>query len=285
MNYRIIKQIMEMGSFTRAAEALNMTQSAVSHAVQGIEREMGFPIFQRLKSGVQLTQEGLRLKPIIESMVIAEDRFYNEVNALNAVQAGTLRVGSFATASSRLLPKIIKAFDARFPDVHIEIIDSDYEDIKKALDEGRIDIAILEEMYMEKNYYKLPYLQDELMVVAPMDFVLDQSNAIKISDIPSHPFIMPDNDQDTFLKQIFKGYNVVPNVKYRFLLYSTVFAMVEAGLGITVVSESAMLKYKFDVQMIPLEPKLFRNVSFVALQSQMKSPIVQAFFNVAKEQQ
>lgn len=284
MKYRIIKQIMDTGSFTKAAETLNMTQSAVSHAVQGIERDMGFPIFQRLKSGVQLTQEGLRLKPIIESLVIAEDRFFNEDNALNAVQAGTLRVGSFATASSRLLPKIIKAFYARFPDVHIEIIDSDYEDIKKALDEGRIDIAVLEEMYMDKTYFKLPYLQDELMVVAPLDFEIGNIKAIKLTDIPSYPFIMPDNDQDTFLKQIFKGFNVVPNIKYRFLLYSTVFAMVEAGLGITVVSESALLKYKYDVQMIPLEPKLFRNVSFAALQSQMKSPIVKAFFQVAKAQ-
>ena len=282
MRYRIVKQIIETGSFTKAAETLNMTQSAVSHAINSFEKELGFSIFHRLKAGVQLTQEGELLKGLIETMVITEDRLYNEVHAINAVEAGTLRVGSFATASSRILPQIMKIYDERYPNITVELIDSDYEIIKEKLEDGSIDIAVLEEKYIEKDYYKLPYLYDELMVVAPNTPLFQSKEKIEIGQIPDFPFIMPDNDQDTFLKQLLKNYNVAPNIKYRFQLLSTVFAMIEVGLGITMVSETALKTYKFDVIMIPIEPKLYRNVSLVALKSQLNSPVVKAFFSIAK---
>lgn len=282
MRYRIVKQIMESGSFTKAAEKLNMTQSAVSHAVGTFENELGFPIFIRNKSGVGLTSEGEALRPYIETLVITEDRLFNEANAINAVEAGTLRVGSFATASSRILPQIMKVYDERYPNIKVELIDSDYEIIKEKLEDGSIDIAVLEEKYIDKDYYKLPYLYDELMVVVPNLPAFQGLKSMPIGGIPSYPFIMPDNDQDTFLKQMLKKYDVSPNIKYRFQLLSTVFAMIEVGLGITIVSETALKTYKFDVLMIPLEPKLYRNVSLVALRPQMSAPVVKAFFDVAK---
>lgn len=282
MRYRIVKQIMESGSFTKAAEKLNMTQSAVSHAVGTFENELGFPIFIRNKGGVGLTSEGEALRPYIETLVITEDRLFNEANAINAVEAGTLRVGSFATASSRILPQIMKVYDERYPNIKVELIDSDYEIIKEKLEDGSIDIAVLEEKYIDKDYYKLPYLYDELMVVVPNLPAFQGLKAMSIGSIPDYPFIMPDNDQDTFLKQLLKKYDVAPNIKYRFQLLSTVFAMIEVGLGITIVSETALRTYKFDVLMIPLEPKLYRNVSLVALRPQMSAPVVKAFFDVAK---
>ena len=282
MRYRIVKQIMESGSFTKAAEKLNMTQSAVSHAVGTFENELGFPIFIRNKSGVGLTSEGESIRPHIETLVITEDRLYNEVNAINAVEAGTLRVGSFATSSSRILPPIMKIYDERYPNIKVELIDSDYEIIKEKLEDGSIDIAVLEEKYIDKDYYKLPYLYDELMVVVPNLPTFQGLKSMPIGGIPGYPFIMPDNDQDTFLKQLLKKFDVAPNIKYRFQLLSTVFAMIEVGLGITIVSETALKTYKFDVLMIPLEPKLYRNVSLVALKPQMNAPVVKAFFDVAK---
>lgn len=282
MRYRIVKQIMESRSFTKAAEKLNMTQSAVSHAVGTFENELGFPIFIRNKGGVGLTSEGEALRPYIETLVITEDRLFNEANAINAVEAGTLRVGSFATASSRILPQIMKVYDERYPNIKVELIDSDYEIIKEKLEDGSIDIAVLEEKYIDKDYYKLPYLYDELMVVVPNLPAFQGLKAMSIGSIPDYPFIMPDNDQDTFLKQLLKKYDVAPNIKYRFQLLSTVFAMIEVGLGITIVSETALRTYKFDVLMIPLEPKLYRNVSLVALRPQMSAPVVKAFFDVAK---
>ena len=135
MKYRIIYTSWEEKSFTKAAEKLNLTQSAVSHSVNAFEKEMGFPIFHRLKSGLTLTEEGKLLMPYFERLVMDENRLNNQIHAINAIEKGTLRVGSFASASTRILPEIIKAFDRRYPNISVELIDSDYDVIKQKLND------------------------------------------------------------------------------------------------------------------------------------------------------
>lgn len=281
MKYRIIHTIITESSFTKAAEKLNMTQSAVSHAVNTLEKSIGFPIFNRLKSGIGLTQEGAKLLPYIEQMVFTEDRFLNEVNVINAVEIGTLRMGSFASASSRILPEIIRAFNERYPGIAIELYDGGYDEIKSRLEKGQIDIAVLEDSFLEANYYHLPYLKDEMLLVTPKKAPFDVLKELPMNEIINYPFVMPDNDQDMFLKMLLKSHHVDPEIKYRIQLLTTVFAMVEAGLGITIVPESALIKTRYNIMKISLNPKQYRNVSLVALNSQKNAPVVKAFFELA----
>ena len=281
MKYRIIHTIITEGSFTKAADKLNMTQSAVSHAVNSLEKMIGFPIFNRLKTGIQLTQEGSKLLPYIEQMVFTEDRFHNEVNIINAVEVGTLRMGSFASASSRILPEIIRAFNESYPGIAIELYDGGYDEIKARLDKGQIDIAVLEDSYLDANYYHLPYLKDEMLLVTPNKSPFDGLKELTMNQIVNYPFVMPDNDQDMFLKMLLKSHCVEPNIKYKIQLLTTVLAMVEAGLGITIVPESALIKTRYDIMKISLKPKQYRNVSLMALSSQKNSPVVKAFFELA----
>ena len=283
MKYRILCQIWEDKSFTKAAIHLNMTQSAVSHAVNAFEKELGFPIFHRLKKGIQLTNEGEVLMPLFNKMVITEDHLYNEIHAINMVEAGTLRVGSFASASSRILPEIIKAYAARYPNISVELFDSDYDIIKAKLDEGSIDIAVLEETYLEPHYDYLSYLIDEMLVIMEKSEWIDENKSLNVGDIKKYPFIMPDNDQDMFLKTLLKTYDSTPNVKYKFQLMTTVFAMVEVGLGISIVPESALVKVDYEVAKVSLIPKLYRRICFASLKSQMNSPVVRGFYEVAQQ--
>lgn len=282
MKYRILYTSWEEKSFTKAAEKLNLTQSAVSHSVNTFEKEMGFPVFHRLKSGLTLTEEGKILMPYFERLVMDENRLYNQIHAINAIEKGTLRVGSFASASTRILPEIIKAFDRRYPNISVELIDSDYDVIKQKLNDGHIDIAVLEETYIEENHYTLSYLSDEMMMIAPLDYFDQRPAAIPVAEVSRYPFIMPDNDQDFYLKQLLKAHGAYPSVKYKFQLLTTVFAMVEVGLGISVIPESALLKTDFKLDKYSFEPKLYRNVCLTALKTQMDAPVVKGFFEIAR---
>ncbi len=282
MKYRIFKQIMTSGNFTKAAEALNMTQSAVSHAVSALEREIGFTLFVRTKQGIRLTEDGKQLWHHVETLVAAEDRLYNQIHAMNRLEMGTLRVGSFTSASSRFLPKILKAYDARYPDVQVEIFDEDYDRIMEKLHQGRIDVGFLIEDYIKKEHHSLPCFKDEMVVVVPYDMDLSQIDDIALKDVEKYPFIMPDNNQDVYLKQLLAEHHVLPRIKYKFQLMSTVFAMVEAGLGITIVPDSTLLKTNYNVDLISLDPPVYRNIHIVANKTQMHSPVVKSFFEVAK---
>lgn len=281
MRYRIFRQIVLSGNFTKAAEILNMTQSAVSHSISTLEKEIGFPLFIRNKSGILLTEEGKLLWDHVEDYIASEDRLYNQIHALNRLEQGTLRVGSFTSASSRFLPKILKVFDARYPHIEIDICDEDYDRIKKKLQNGLLDVGFLIEEYLEPEHYAIPCFKDEMVVVVPFNVEFQTMDSLPLKAIENYDFIMPDNDQDFFLKQMLLKNQVTPKIKYKFQLMSTVFSMVEAGLGITLVPDSTLLKRNHEVDMLSLEPPIYRTIYLVANKSRLKSPIVSAFFEVA----
>lgn len=284
MKYRIFKQIVDLGSFTKAGEALNMTQSAISHAVSNLEREMGFLLFHRNKGTVQLTEDGRSVLNYIEALVSAEDHLNNQVHAMHHLEVGHIKVGSFASASTRLLPKIMKSFDERYPDVTVEYYDGRYDGIKEKLDNGSVDVAFLVDEFLEPSYDVLPYFKDELVAVFSKNAPeMRKRKSIEMVEIEKYPFIMPDNDQDTYLKAIFQTHQVMPQIKAKFNLMSSVFAMVEENLGMTVVAESALYKMDYALKTVSLKPRIYRNINLVTKKSQMKSPMIKAFFEIARQ--
>lgn len=282
MRYRIFRQIVTTGNFTKAAESLNMTQSAVSHAMSTLEKEVGFHLFNRTKSGISLTPEGQQIWEHVEALIAAEDRLQNQIHALNRLEHGTLRVGSFTSASARLLPKFLKIFDVRYPHIKVEIFDEDYDRIKAKLNQGLIDVGFLIEEYIDNTHFSKPCFQDEMVVVVPFQSDFLAMESMPLNHIEKYDFIMPDNDQDFYLKRLLAKNQVHPHVKYKFQLMSTVFSMVEAGLGITLVPDSNMLKRNHEVDLIPLDPPIYRTIHLVSKKTHMKSPVVKAFFEVAE---
>lgn len=282
MKYRIFRQIIGSGGFTKAAETLNMTQSAVSHAIANLEKEVGFPLFIRNKNSVALTPEGKLLSEHVEAYIAAEDRLQNQIHALNKLEQGTLRVGSFTSASARFLPKILKIFDLRYPHIKVEIYDEDYDRIKVKLKQGLIDVGFLIEDYITEDHYAKACFKDEMVIVVPFSHDFQGVEALPLKAIENYDFIMPDNDQDFYLKKLLSQNHVHPNVKFKFQLMSTVFSMVEEGLGITLVPDSTLLKRSHNVDILSLDPPLYRTIHLVANQGQMRSPVVKAFFEVAE---
>lgn len=292
MRYRIFQKIIETESFTLAAESLHLTQSAVSHAVAALEKEMGFSLFHRSKGAVRPTEDGRSLIPYVDALVAAEDRLLNQVHAVNQLESGKLRVGSFASASTRILPEIFKAFDERYPNIAIDFFDGGYEMIKEQLLQERIDVGFLLDTHLDERLTAIPYFMDEVVAVIPrhQDGALAEINATAPEGFPlemlaHYPLIMPDNAQDTYLDQLFQSYRVRPQIKYRFQLMSTVFAMVEVGLGITLVAESALTKTAYAVERLPLNPRVYRHIHLVTTHRQLASPVVQAFWQVAQQVQ
>ena len=290
MRYRIFQKIIETGSFTLAAESLHLTQSAISHAVAALEKEMGFPLFHRSKGAVRPTEEGISMIPYVDALVAAEDRLLNQVHAVNQLESGKLRVGSFASASTRILPDIFKVFDERYPNIAIDFFDDGYEMIKEQLLQARIDVGFLLDTHLDDRFYALPYFVDEVVAVLPRHHssVLVEapdhlSGSFPLEALSRYPLIMPDNAQDTYLEQLFQAHQVRPRIKYRFQLMSTVFAMVEVGLGITLVAESALTKTAYEVERLPLNPRVYRNIHLVTTHRQLASPVVQAFLQVARQ--
>ena len=127
--YEIFLKICETGSFSKAAESLNYTQSGISQMIAGLESELGVKLCARMKKGVVLTDGGNRLLPYIREMVNQKDKLRQAAFNINNKIEGKLRIGTFSSVTALWMPQIVKFFNEKYPQVEIQILDGNYDEI------------------------------------------------------------------------------------------------------------------------------------------------------------
>ena len=115
--YIAFVKTVEYGSFTKAAEILNYTQSGISRMVNDLEKEWNVVLLERNKSGVKLTSDGMKLIPYAKSLCREYENLQMQVDELNGLQSGLIRIGTFSSVATHWLPNIIKAFQKDYPNI------------------------------------------------------------------------------------------------------------------------------------------------------------------------
>ena len=154
----------EYGSFTKAAEILHHPQSGISRMIQDLETEWHVTLLERGKSGVRLTSDGIRLLPYIKNICRDYQELQTEIDDLNGLQSGILRIGAFTSVSSFWLPNIISAFKKDYPNIEYEFLLGDYDEVEKWILEGRVDCGFLSRS-THTSLETFPVEQDELVVI------------------------------------------------------------------------------------------------------------------------
>ena len=119
---QIFREVATCGSFSAASIALNTSQSAVSRAIASLEEELGIPLLVRGRFGARLTQAGDRVLVHACEMLQARDRMTREVNVVRGLEGGCVRVASFRSAATHLIPPLLAAFFRRFPKIEVCIV-------------------------------------------------------------------------------------------------------------------------------------------------------------------
>ena len=140
--YEIFLKVCETGSFSKAAEALNYTQSGISQMMAGLEEELGITLFARGKKGVILTDNGTQLIPYIQEMVNQKDKLRQAAFDINNKVAGKLRIGSFSSVTALRMPDVIRFFKEHYPEVEVEILDGNYDEIRDWIMHGQVDCGL-----------------------------------------------------------------------------------------------------------------------------------------------
>ena len=110
LSYQVFMAVVEQESFQKAAQVLQLTPSAISHAVAGMESELGFRLFIRSKQGVYLTNYGKELFPYIKNVLNSDEYLHQAVAQFNGLQKGVVRVGVFNSACVEWMPRLLKGF-------------------------------------------------------------------------------------------------------------------------------------------------------------------------------
>ncbi len=278
LSYQIFQTVVEQGSFQKAAEMLNLTPSAVSHAVSAMEKELGFSLFVRSKKGVVLTNYGECLLPNINAVLNSEESLKQVIGEINGLQQGTVKVGCFSSVCTNWMPEIIHSFSAEYPAINIEVYQGTYSDVSYWIKNGIVDFGFLS-VSSAGDLHIEPLYEDPLLCVVPADFEKQEpGDRMSISEMRHLTFVsqMETTDADivNFMKDnglnVRSGYHVVDDL-------STV-ALVAEGFGICIMPEMVMNDIPYKVKRYPVDPKASRIIGLAALDPGFLAPAVRMLY-------
>lgn len=258
--YMALIKTVEYGSFTRAAEVLNYSQSGVSRMIADLEREWGVSLLERGRFGVRLTSDGLRLLPYAKNVCGEYQKLQNQIEELNGLQSGLIRIGTFSSVATHWLPNIIRAFQSDYPNIDYELLLGDYTEIEAWIQEGRVDCGFLR-LPTHPDFETQLLVQDKLMVVLPENHPLTGCERFPVSALCDDPFMLLEKGAKAEISDIFERCGIAPKVHFTTWDDYAIMAMVEKGLGISILTEMIMRRCPYDVTALPLDKPVYRNIA------------------------
>lgn len=281
VKYEIFSKAAEVNSFTKAAEELGLTQSAVSHAITSLEKEFNFPLFIRNNSAIKLTQDGKDLLITIREILYYNDMLKQEVNAINGLNKGTVKVGVFSSISTNWIPFIIKEMEREYPNIEIQLIEGNYSEIEKWLLNSEVDCGFINNKTTSLHSFEIVKLKSEpLLCVVSEQSPLHNNKYLSVEDIENASFIMPTYQCFDDIQLFFKENNIEPNIRFENMNENSIFSMVENNLGISILPEMIIPKALDSIKVIPLELEQTRTIG-LAIRTP-SSPAVKKFTEITK---
>ena len=235
--YQVFLKTVSCGSFSKAAEALNFTQSGISHALTSLESELGITLLSRNRGGVVLTADGRALLPQIERLCADHHALMQSAASLKGLAAGLVKVATFTSVSVHWLPSILQSFGQRYPNIEFEVVTGDfYDQIEGWIVNGTVDCGFLR-LPSVKRLQTYALHRDELQVIVPCDHPYADRDPFPVSALAEEPFIQLEEGDDYEIMAAFDEMGIRPNVKYIAREDRTILAMVAEGLGISLLPE------------------------------------------------
>lgn len=213
LKYMAFIKTVEYGSFTKAGELLNYSQSGISRMINDLEKEWNITLLERNRSGVKLTSDGSRLLPYAQSLCDEYQKLQMQVDDLHGVQSGIIRIGTFSSVATHWLPNIIKAFQKDYPGIDYELLLGDYTEIEEWIAEGRVDCGFLR--LPTNPDFEIIYLeQDKLLAILPENHPLTKYDKVPIADLCNEPFMLLEKGAKAEVSEVFERNGLTPRVHF-----------------------------------------------------------------------
>ena len=274
--YMALVKTVECGSFTKAAVALNYTQSGISRMIKDLETEWNVSLLERSRLGVSLTSDGLKLLPQLKRICNEHELLRTQIEDLHGMQAGLIRIGTFSSVATHWLPNMIKIFQKDYPKIHFELLLGDYTEIESWILEGRVDFGFLR-LPSKANLETMFIDQDRLLIVLPKDHPFANCKKFPIDELMNSPFMLLDKDANSDMIEIFEKHNISPQVHFTTWDDYAIMAMVENGLGISILPELILQRIPYQVVAKELEVPAFRKIGIAMREKKSLSLAVKRF--------
>ena len=280
--YHALLQVLESNSFSLAARSLGYTQSAVSQMIKSLEAELGVTLLVRSRTGVSLTREGEAMLPYIRDVVRAHRALSDQAAALRGLEQGVVRIGSFNSVSSSLLPRAIQRFKQLHPAIRFELHQGLYQELEGLVRGGVVDFSFTD-LCRPTEFASRELFADAYLAVLAEDHPLLRFGPIPRSEFVREPFILLDEGRGgATLKDFLAGHPDL-DVQYRVGDDYSVLNMVQNRLGVAVLPEMVARHAPPGVAVRQLLPPLRRRVGVIFRKETELSAAARAFLDVLDE--
>ena len=274
--YLALQKIVELGSFTRAAEALGYTQSAMSQMIASLEEELSIKLLIRSRTGARLTLEGAELYPYVERLVYQYWAAREKANEIKGLETGVVRMGTLASISVHWLPGLLRDFQARYPGVEFVIHQGDYTSIQEWIKTGAVDFGFVNPKAVS-GLETLVLKEGAMLAVLPEGHPLAKLEAVPLELLAREPFILLEEGHYYEPLEGFRSLGVTPNIKYTIHDDYAIMTMVEAGLGVSILAELILHRTNYRLALRPTVPAVSRTIA-VGYRDRNSLPIASKYF-------
>lgn len=254
--------ILETGSFCKTAENMGYSQSAVSQMIRSLENEIGTTLLIRSKGSVELTYEGKALYPLIRTMVNDYRLLQEKTKELQGNASGEIRIGTISSVSTFWLPKMIKPFQSLYPKARFNLFQGEYTSIAEWVRNGEVDFGFVNKDAVT-GLAKMPLYTDEMMAVLPENHPLCEREAVPLAELVNDPYIRLEEGDFNEPMNAFHSQNLEPDIRLNVFDDYTVLAMIEEGLGYSIIPAMNLRRHDYHVVKKSLEPKITRNLCLI----------------------
>ncbi|WP_066295472.1 LysR family transcriptional regulator [Bacillus sp. FJAT-29937] len=274
--FETFSSVVELGSLTKAGEALGLTQSAVSHAISSLETEWGFSILNRGRSGIHLTSNGERILTYIREILKWNEEMIQEIANINGLEIGTVRIGTFSSVSIHWLPEIMKVFNDRHPSIEIKLLEGDYDDIEHWISTGMVDFGFVS-LPTVQQFEMIPLKNDRMLCIVSDEHPLADQNEICFDMIKDDPLIKSKKGSDNDLTRMLKENNITPNIKFELTDDQAIISMVGNGMGISILPQMVLHRVPANVRILQLAGEHYRTIGIAATSFKTLAPATKKF--------
>ena len=276
-SYEIFDAVARQGSFNKAAQQLHLTPSAISHAIAVMEEELGFALFNRGKNGVSMTSYGASLYPSIRDVLNSDEALKQSIARLNGLEKGKVKLGVFNSVCASLLPEILKGFMNQYPQIEVEVYQGTYDDVKEWLRTGQVDLAFLSNNCKEE-FTLTELFKEPLLCITPTDWPEPAGGVMTPALMDGQNFVVQWDATDAEMRQFLKKYGISTERRCHVIDDQSNVAMVEAGLGISIMPQLLLRHCNAHVKIYPIEPEEYRVVGLAVQRPTAMAPAVEQMF-------
>lgn len=283
LKYIAFVKTVDTGSFTKAADSLNYAQSSISKMIADLEKEWEISLLERNKKGVSLTSAGKQIMPYARKIISDFEEMQQKVNAINGIQTGIVRIGTFSSVAINWLPDVFAKFQEDYPGIDYEMLLGDYDEVEKWIDEGRVDCGFLR-LPADGDFDVISLKKDEYKAVLPVDHPLAKKDLLDYKDLNDQPFLLLEHGGKTEVSELLEKNHVYPNVRFTTWEDYAIMAMVEKGLGIGVLPEMILKRIPYQIAIRSFKNPYFREIGLAMKDKTKLTPATWKFIEYLKKE-